>query len=334
MRSVYDSEAPVLSVVIPAYNVEAFIRPAIDSVLSQSFRDLEVIVVDDGSTDSTRERIAVISDPRVRTISKQNGGLPAARNTGIRASRGRYIALLDGDDVWFPGYAMCHVGALDRNPTVGISYSFLAYIDERGQRTGQLLISRLKQPSLRQLVIRNVINSQVVVRRECFSQAGLFDESLRACEDHEMWVRVLHRTHYCARLTPEVLVGYRVRSASLTMNFQHQLKNAHLVADRFVREVGISRRLKLRSLAEDYRIASRKALSDGQQQEAVRLMKAALRHCPWLPLCDLRAMGTLLLIMIESVLPVRARRAPYRTARAVMKLFYRLPVDETKAVSS
>ncbi len=326
------SEGPILSVVIPAYNVEQFIRPAIDSVLSQSFKDLEVIVVNDGSTDSTARRVAQVDDPRVRMISKPNGGLSAARNTGIRAAKGKYIALLDGDDVWSPDYATRHVDVLSRDPSVGISYSFLAYINERGERTGQLLISRLKRPSLMQLIIRNVIASQVVVRRECFSQAGLFDESLRACEDHEMWVRMLHRTDYCARLIPEVLGEYRVRSTSLSMNFEHQLKNAHTVADRFVREIGIPQWLKRRSLAEDYRIAGRKSLSNGQRHDAVRFMKAALLYCPWLPLCDLRATGTLLLVAIECALPVWARRVPYRAARGMTKLFYRWSFDRSKAV--
>lgn len=314
---------PVLSVIIPAYNVEEFIRPAIDSVLSQSFRDLEVIVVDDGSTDSTVRRVAEVDDPRIRMITRLNGGLSVARNTGIRVATGKYIALLDGDDVWFPGYAQSHVTMLDENPTVGITYNFLAYIDERGERTGQLLTTRLKRPSMRQVVARNVINSQVVVRAECFRQAGLFDERLRACEDQEMWVRILHKTRYSACLIPKILVGYRVRSTSLTMNFSHQLKYAHIVANIFEGEIGISMLLKRRSLAEDYRIVSRKALSSGQRRMAARFMTRALWYYPWLPLCDLRAMGTMLLVVMENALPVRASGASYRAARKVMKFFYR-----------
>ena len=112
-----EMQTPILSVVIPAYNVEEFIRPAIESVLSQPFQDLEVIVVEDGSTDATARRITESPGPRVRVISKRNGGLAAARNTGNRAAKGKYIALLDGDDIWFRDYATRHVNALDRNPS-------------------------------------------------------------------------------------------------------------------------------------------------------------------------------------------------------------------------
>lgn len=314
---------PTLSVIIPAYNVEQFIVPAVESVLSQGFQDLEVIVVNDGSNDATAIRLQKLDDPRLRVIHQPNGGLSAARNAGITNAKGRYIALLDGDDVWFPGCAQAHVQALDQDPTVGISYSYLAYIDERGERTGQLLITRLREPSLHQLVIRNVINSQVVVRAKCFEQAGLFNEQLRACEDHEMWVRILTRAGFKARLIPEVLAGYRVRGASLTMNFSHQLKYSHAVADIFVREVGISPLLKRRVLAESYRIASRKALSSGQRHYAVQFIRQSLTYYPWLPLCDLRALGTTLLVAAESVLPNWARRLPYRMLRVVMALFYR-----------
>lgn len=314
---------PTLSVVIPAYNVEQFILPAVGSVLSQSYHDLEVIVVNDGSTDATPRRLEEVRDQRLRIIHQPNRGLSAARNTGIRHARGSYIAMLDGDDVWFPGYAQAHVCVLRQNCTVGISSSYLAYIDETGVRTGQLLIRRVREPSLRQMIVRNVLNSQVVVRAACFEQAGLFDEGLRACEDHEMWVRILSRTNFKARVLPEVLCGYRVRGGSLTMNFEHQLRHSHLVADIFVRELGISHLLKRRMLAEDYRIASRKALSNNQRHNATLFMRRSLAYCPWLPLCDLRALGTTLLVAVESAVPTGARNRPYDILLAIMRFFYR-----------
>lgn len=314
--------APLLTVIIPAYNVEEFIGPALQSVLAQSYRNLEVIVVNDGSTDETAEHAASFNDPRLRIISRPNGGLSAARNTGLDAANGKYIALLDGDDLWFPGYATAHLAALEGDPSLGISYSHLAYIDERGDRTGQLLTTNVEQPSLMQLVNRNSLSSHVVVRRECFEHAGLFNEKLRACEDHEMWVRILHRTGFHARRIPQVLSGYRVRSTSLTMNFPHQLAFAHAVADIFERDLGISRWRKRRCLAEAYRIASRKALSNAQTQTSADLLKSSLRFCPWLPLCDLRASGTLLLVLLHLALPERLCHKPYVAARHVMKLYY------------
>ena len=319
-----ESILPVLSLIIPAYNVEDFIVPAINSVLTQSFKDFEVIVVNDGSTDATEERVQKISDDRVVLISRENGGLSAARNTGIRAARGRYIALLDGDDVWYPEYAMRHVSAFDADTTLGISYNYFAYLNEQGDPTGQFLISRKACPSLEQLICRNHIGcGNVVVRRKCFEQAGLFDERLRACEDIEMWVRILHRTNYHARLIPEVLTGYRVRSTSLTMQFEHQVQSARMAADIIKEEVGISQRLWCRFVAEAYRIASRKALSNGQMDDARKLLGEALRLCPRLFLTDLRAAGTFLLVTSERVLPARVHLVPYRIARALMRFFFR-----------
>ena len=316
--------APLLSVVIPAFNVQDFIGPAIESVLSQSFRDMEVIIVDDGSTDTTSQVIAQFHDPRIRVIHKLNGGLAAARNSGIREARGNYIALLDGDDIWFPGYAESHVVAMESDPHVGITHNYLAYINETGEKTGQLLVTRKKSATLREMVIRNHPNGgQVVVRRKCFEEAGLFNEALRACEDQEMWVRILHRTHYYPKLIPTVLAGYRVRDSSLSMQFEHQLENAHKVADIFVREIGISPILRRRYLAENYRICSRKALSNGQTRDAGMLMAGALRQCPWIILTDLRALGTFCLVALAFILPETLKRVPYEGTRRLMKAAYR-----------
>jgi glycosyltransferase involved in cell wall biosynthesis len=327
--------SPILSVVIPAYNVAKFIAPAIESVLSQSFTDLEAIVVDDGSTDATAAVVRRISDDRLHLISRPNGGLPAARNTGIRAARGKYIALLDGDDVWMSGYAARHVSALDSDLTLGISYNYLAYIDEEDVFTGQLLISSKKQPTMEDLIARNhILSGNVVVRRECFEQAGLFDERLRACEDLEMWVRILHRTHYRAQIVTEVLAGYRVRMSSLTMQFEHQVQNARMAADIIDEKVGISRQQWRRLVAEAYRIASRKALSNRQTDDARKLLAEAVRLCPWLFLTDLRAVGTFLLVNSERFLPLGARSAPYRSTRALMRLFFRLFFAGSKRMNS
>lgn len=328
------SISPTLSVVIPAYNIEQFIGPAIDSVLSQSVKDLEVIVVDDGSTDSTAAVVHRIADSRVQLISRLNGGLSAARNTGIRAARGKYIALLDGDDVWLPGYAARHISALDSEPILGISYNYLAYIDEQGEPTGQLLISRKTQPSLRDLIARNYIGANVVARRECFEQAGLFDERLRACEDLEMWARVLHRTHYRAQIIPEVLACYRVRMSSLTMQFEHQVQSARMAADIINEKVGISRQQWRGLVAEAYRIASRKALSNRQMKPARHLLAEALRLCPWLFARDLRAAGTLLLVTSGWIFPARTHSFVYGSVRALMRAFFRHFIAGSKKMNS
>jgi glycosyltransferase involved in cell wall biosynthesis len=316
---------PVLSVIIPAYNVEDYIVRAIQSALNQTLRELEVIVIDDGSTDSTPVRIASIQDPRLTVITQENAGLSAARNAGILESRGKYIGLLDGDDIWFPEKAELHLSLMEQDSSLGITFSYLAYVDEKGKFTGQILITKAKEPTLRDMIVRNHITpSTAIIRKDCFLQAGLFDETLRALEDHEMWVRILHRTYYKARLIPKVLTGYLERSGSLTGNFDLFLHNAHIVMEKFKTTMPeVTKNLKNRALAGAYRIASRKALSAGQLDVSSKLMKDALRHCPTIIFRDLRAFGTFLLIILERSMPTRWRQLPYQLVRWMMKVFYR-----------
>ncbi len=322
----------LLSTVIPAYNIEKFIRPAVESVLSQNFRDMEVIVVDDGSTDSTAESVASICDDRLRIIRQSNKGLAGARNSGIENSQGKYIAILDGDDVWFPGKIEKQISLMEQDAAIGFTYTYSAYIDEHGAPTGQLWITTVQEPTFMDLIIRNhVMASSVVVRKDCFSEAGLFNEKLRACEDQELWVRILHKTGYKGRLIPEVLTGYRVRSDSLTMNFDHQLANVQKVMEIFAANIPqFSRKIKNRSMSEAYRIASRKALSGGQLKEAGPLMNEALRICPSLVLRDPRAFVTFMLVTLPRILPEPWQFVPYNWTRAFLKLYYRC-VDHNRA---
>jgi glycosyltransferase involved in cell wall biosynthesis len=199
--------APLLSVVVPAYNVERYLRPAIDSVLAQSLRDLEVIVVDDGSTDKTPALLQDIcrhdDDPRLRTLRQDNRGLSAARNTGIRAARGAFIGFLDGDDIWLPEKAEIHLRAMQGDPGIGISFSDSEYLTESGARTGRYLHPWKARPSLHDMIRRNHVGngSTPIVRRACFEEAGLFREQLTSCEDYEMWCRILWMTTYRAGST-------------------------------------------------------------------------------------------------------------------------------------
>jgi glycosyltransferase involved in cell wall biosynthesis len=314
----------LLSAVIPAYNTDKYILAAINSALAQKVEGMEVIVVDDGSTDATAEVVTSIRDDRLRLIRQANRGLAGARNTGVRYSRGKYIAFLDADDVWFPQKIRKQLELLESEANLGFTYTYSAYIDERGERSGQLWITSISEPSYLDLIKRNhVMASSVVARKGCVLQAGLFNENLRACEDQEFWVRLLYKTKYKARLLPEVLTGYRVRTDSLTMNFAHQLENAQKVMEIFADYIPeFTPRLKQRSMAEAYRIASRKALSEGQLQVADQLMRGSLRLCPTIVLKDPRALVTLLLVTFPQMLPKSCRQIPYYWVRSFLKLFY------------
>lgn len=315
----------LLSVVIPAYNVEKYILPAVRSALSQEVESMEVIVVNDGSTDSTAEVVSSIRDDRLRIISQANRGLAGTRNTGIRHSRGKYVAFLDGDDVWFPHKIRKQLELMESDANLGFTYTFSAYINERGERSGQLWITSVREPSFMDFIKRNhVLASSVVARKDCLLQAGFFNENLRDCDDQELLVRILYKTKYKGRLLPEVLTGYRVRSDSLSMNFAHQLHNAHKAMEIYAGYIPeFTPRIKKRSLAEAYRIVSRKALSEGQLQVAGQLMSESLRLCPTIVLKDPRAFVTFLLVTFPKVLPKSWGRYPYYGVRSFLKVFYR-----------
>jgi glycosyltransferase involved in cell wall biosynthesis len=127
-----------VSVIIPAYNQAHYLSAAVHSVLTQTHDQLEVIVVDDGSTDRTRDVVERISDPRVRYVHQQNAGLSAARNTGIRHARGDFLSYLDSDDLFLPDKLRVLLGAFDQNPALGFAAGQSILIDEAGQLLGEV----------------------------------------------------------------------------------------------------------------------------------------------------------------------------------------------------
>ncbi len=192
-QKIGEETSPVISVIIPTYNRAEFIEEAVWSVLRQNFASFEVIVVDDGSTDASRDlvnRIVRGADGRVRYLRRENGGAAAARNTGIQAARFDTICFLDSDDRFMPGKLALQYDLMKRAP-FNISHT-----REIWYRRGELLSQKKKhQPphgdvffqSLRMCVVGM---STVMVRRGIFDRYGLFDETLPCCEDYEFWLRI------------------------------------------------------------------------------------------------------------------------------------------------
>jgi len=198
---------PKTSVIIPAYNCAAFLPATLESVFAQTCSDFEVILVDDGSTDNT---CAVIEPylKRIRYIRQQNKGLPAARNTGIRAAQGELIALLDGDDSWVPEKLERQLPRFaDRE--VGIVYSDFSVRYEDGRFQRSYLIDRplASEGHVLENYIRSrfLFPSTMVIRRECFDEFGGFDEEMLACEDVELFGRICSRWKAAWVNTPLVI---------------------------------------------------------------------------------------------------------------------------------
>jgi glycosyltransferase involved in cell wall biosynthesis len=188
----------LVSVVISTHNRAELLARAIRSVLDQTYRDLEILVVDDASTKDPEEMVGRFDDSRIRYLRHaENRGGSAARNTGIVNARGAYIAFLDDDDEWLPQKLELQMKVFRENPRAGVVYTgFISIESEKGR------IVNINMPGKRgyifyDLIARNIVGttSTVVVRRECFDEVGLFDESLPASQDADMWRR-LSRTYY------------------------------------------------------------------------------------------------------------------------------------------
>lgn len=215
--------SPTVSIIIPTYNYGAFVGKAIESALNQSYEDLEVIVVDDGSKDDTAERVRAFADKRVRYIYQENRGLPGARNTGIRASRGEFLAFLDADDQYHEEKLARQVAILQAHPVVGLTYCDRLYVD--GEDKALRWRQAPRMVSLTDLVTGYPFTpSDVVMRREWAFDVGLFDESFRAnSEDLDFHLRLQLKGCLFAR-TPSAL-GYRqILSDRRFNNIEHKLE--------------------------------------------------------------------------------------------------------------
>ncbi len=187
-----------LSVVIPAFNAARTIRAAVGSTLRQSVPVLEVIVVDDGSTDATAQVVAGIDDPRVRLVSRANGGPSAARNAGIAAARGEWVAFLDADDLWLPRYVETATAALGRATNPGFAYTDAYVFDAgRGQVKQGSAMDALDPPPpdrasfLAALLRRNFVFTSATVPAAVLAAVGGYDESLPLSEEYDLWLRIL-----------------------------------------------------------------------------------------------------------------------------------------------
>lgn len=205
----------LVSVIIPNYNHAAYLADAIQSVLNQSYGSVEIIVVDDGSTDNSRAVAAHFGD-QVRYIWQENRGLSAARNTGIAAAGGAYIGVLDADDLYEPNFLQVLVGILAANPAAAAVYCGYRFVDQGNQPLPQIEVRPLPPPAVyRELTRGNfLVPEAILVRRHCYTTVGPFDESLRACEDWDMWLRIAKG--HLVLASDQILTRHRVLPASMS----------------------------------------------------------------------------------------------------------------------
>ncbi len=183
----------LVSTVIPVFNAASFIARAVDSVLAQTYPNVEIIVVNDGSTDDTGAHLLAYGH-RIRVIEQENAGLSAARNAGIRATRGDLVAFLDADDWWLPSKLERQVALLDANPRLGFCSTCARVVDGAGNDVNVWGCPNIDGDLLHTIFAQNAAvpgsGSGVVVRRALLDRVGPFDVELRSLEDIDMWLRL------------------------------------------------------------------------------------------------------------------------------------------------
>ena len=208
---------PLISVVIPTHNCGSHICDAVDSARAQTYAPIEIIVVDDGSTDNTVDRLKSLRD-RVRYAHQHNQGVSAARNLGIELAKGEFIALLDADDVWHPQKLERQMWIHHRRSDIKVSgTSFLWFV----QSAPKDLASYSGEPLVRDITLKHVLTnfsfgscSGALIHRGCFEQVGSFDISLRVCEDLDLWLRVAARFPIAKLMEPLTYLRNRMGSLS------------------------------------------------------------------------------------------------------------------------
>lgn len=244
------SQKPLVSIIIPAHNCERFIGEALASVVRQDYGNREIIVVDDGSSDSTA---AIVKGfPEVRLLAQPNAGPAAARNLGVRASSGKYLAFLDGDDIWLPGKLSSQMAYAESHPEHPIVFGQFAFW--RRSADGQYpppdeMLKRpetweVPQPLSGWIYVDLLIDSVVciitaLVHRSLYEEVGGFDESLRSGEDYDFWLRSAHR--FRAHKLPQCLALYRLHGTGVT-SIPKPLNYAYLVLTRALETLGGSDR--------------------------------------------------------------------------------------------
>lgn len=317
-------DKPLVSVIIPCYNNARHIATSIDSVLSQDYPSLEIIVVNDGSTDNSIEVLNQYAD-RIKLLTQENQGPAAARNTGIKAARGDYIAFNDGDDIWLPGKINAQIQYLENTPQTGLCYTswvvwdqtqplpeFLANLPKAANTT-ELVADRSGWLYTRLLAISAVCTITVMIRADIVRTVGLFNKDYAIGEDHDYWIRV-SRLCQIDKLTG-IYAIYRKNPNSTTQkvhpqNYSLQVLQAALnnygrtcPSGKQVSQSQVNSYLGERNFAYGYN-----AMLKGHRQKAFESFKACIR-------LRYRLLKACIFLLISS-------------KESVYKLFYKSPSKE------
>jgi glycosyltransferase involved in cell wall biosynthesis len=232
----YSKSLPKISVIIPAYNSEKTISHTIKSVLNQTLSVLELIVINDGSQDSTLEVIRQIQDSRIKVFSYSNAGGNVSRNRGLNRAVGEFVSFLDADDLWTPDKLQSQFKALQENVTAKVAYSWTDYIDTNGQFILSGKRINVNGNVYENLLLSNFLEngSNPLICRKSLITLGGFDESLSAAQDWDMWLRLASKFDFIC--VPSVQILYRISANSVSCNLVRQEKSCLQVLQRAYKE--------------------------------------------------------------------------------------------------
>ncbi|MBW4636136.1 MAG: glycosyltransferase [Iphinoe sp. HA4291-MV1] len=276
---------PTVSVIIPTYQRAHLLSEAINSVLAQTYKDYEIIVINDGSSDNTTEVLAQFGDcpkgsglkpNRITAIHQSHRGVSAARNAGIKASNGQYIAFLDDDDLWETQKLELQIPVLESHPEIGLIYSDVLWFNEQGFLPGSYN-NKFPTPNVQAvwtLFINNFIPTiSVVVRRECFDEIGFFDENLTACEDYDLWLRLIEK--WRVYFLNESLARCQISENSIQKDIKRVLRNYLCVKEKAISRHSELRRIPLKFLDAwfyDYYLKLARVYLENYQSEKARIV--------------------------------------------------------------
>ena len=295
-------DQPLVSVIVPAYNAEATLAATLSSVRAQTYTNLEILVIDDGSSDATHalaQRYAE-DDRRITVLVQENAGVAAARNLGIRASCGEYLAFVDADDLWHPEKIEAQLDAFSAaGKDTGLVYCWSAKIDADGVVWSEWFRPRDSGDVLTRLFMGNFLGngSAALVRADLVRSVGGFDSRLQAagvqgCEDLLFYLEVAERARFA--LVERCLVGYRVADATMSSNPARMLRSWLFVADEMARKHPQHRRAIRSGTAEYAFLLFGMEIRRGRFRPAMRFLTQALSTrpslSPWLAMRAARAL--------------------------------------------
>jgi glycosyltransferase involved in cell wall biosynthesis len=330
----------LVTALIPTYNYGRFVTQAVESALAQTYRHIEIIVVDDGSSDDTRERLAPYSE-RIRYIYQDNQSVAAARNTGIQAARGNLIAFLDADDLWHPHKLELQMRYLADHPSVRLlAVDRLADGAQHWPCLQDLTLLPARPITVEELVLRpHFAPSGVLVRKECFDTVGFFDSSLRNAEDYDMWIRIACRFPVVKLDVP--LWWYRVHGANKShVPARQEAAALRILEKNFAQNGPLSKRFSLKRKAYSYAAYAAAQNYSSRGLELAALARILRSFLLWPFPYDRREVPTplarpkKLIITLLRMLHLVARAVPQMSSQAPAPAQLRLPPEDGHAANS